>query len=160
MTIHELCKELNNWFDRGQPKWIGRVEINENSISYKGLQVGYSQGLVELQEGQYFRIVGSVFNDGVYQYPTNSLHNETFDGAIWAMAIPQEVIALSKEIDEWVEKYGKADSAAMSPFQSESFGGYSYSKGSRARSSDGNGTSDPNTWQSAFSDRLKLWRKA
>ena len=157
MSLYELCKELKNFFDR--EKWIGQIEIKSNVITYKGGQTFLGSRTVELQDGQYFRIVGSVFNDGVFVYPATSLHDETFDGAVWAMAVPPEVIALSKEIDKWVELYGGADSSAMSPFQSESFGGYSYSKGSKSRASDSNGE-NPNTWQSAFSDRLKLWRKA
>jgi len=106
-----------------------------------------------LQDGQYFRIVGSVFNDGVYQYPATGLTDETFDGAIWAMAIPSEVIALASDIEAWKEKYQSIDSPAMSPYNSESFGGYSYSKSS--------GGSDDlsGTWQGAFADRLNHWRK-
>lgn len=149
MSMTELCKELKNWFDRGQPKYFGTVVISGSTLS----------GKVSLQNGQYFRIVGSVFNDGVFRYPC-SLHDETFDGAIWAMTVPPDVIALSEEIDKWKAKYGDIDSATMSPFQSESFGGYSYSKGAISRSADGSGAINPNSWQAVFADRLKLWRKA
>lgn len=103
-----------------------------------------------LQNGQYFRIIGSVFNDGVYQYPASGLTDETFTGAIWALAIPRAVIALSEEINEWQEKNGAASS---SPYQSESFGGYSYSK-----ATDG-ATGGALTWQTAFRGRLNQWRK-
>ncbi len=160
MTLHELCKELNNWFDRGQPKWIGKISISDNKITFKG-ELSYTAGQsVGLQEGQYFRIVGSVFNDGVYQNPPATLKDESFDGAIWSMAIPADVIALLDEINAWIDLYGKADSAAMSPFQSESFGGYSYSKGAIGRSGEGSGATNPGSWQSVFADRLNLWRKA
>lgn len=112
--------------------------------------------LDELQDDQYFRIVGSVFNDGVYQYPATELKDETFEGAVWAMAIPAEVIALSTEIDEWKTKYAGVDSTNMSPYQSESFGGYSYSKGSGGSSIGGNAD---NTWQGVFKSELDNWRK-
>lgn len=102
-----------------------------------------------IQEGQYFRIVGSVFNDGIYKN-TNDLEltDELFVGAVWLMAIPKEVVALSDEIDEWISKNANV---INSPYQSESFGGYSYSK---ATSTDGG-----LTWQSFFANRLNKWRK-
>ena len=50
---------------------------------------------------------------------------------------------------------GGADSAAMSPYMSESFGGYSYSKGASNTASGGSVV----TWQDAFKTRLAPWRK-
>ena len=145
--LTELCKELNNWFD--QNRIIGEFKIEDGELT------GVSD---MLQDGQYFRIVGSVFNDGVYQYPAVGLKDEEFDGAVWAMAVPPSVIALSEEIEDWNEKYGGVDSQAMSPFQSESFGGYSYSKKSGASSYDGS-NSKANTWQGVFSARLNKYRR-
>ena len=136
-----LCKEINNWFE--QKKYFGEFVVEDGQLT----------GDFSLQENQYFRIVGSVFNDGVHQYPATDLTDETFDGAIWAMAIPSEVIALASEIEAWKNKYQSIDSPAMSPYNSESFGGYSYSKS-------GGGSSDlSGTWQGAFADRLNHWRK-
>lgn len=151
--IAELCQELRNWFDRGQPHLLGTVRIYGNSITVNGEDISSS-----LKMGQYFRIVGSVFNDGVYQFPADDLAEETFDGAIWAMAVPPDAVALSNEIDEWNDKYAGVDSAAMSPFNSESFNGYSYSK-STGGSSGGSGNMAPGTWQSAFANRMNKWRK-
>lgn len=144
--LTELCKEINNWFEYA--KFFGTFTIENNVIT----------GSYSLQENQYFRIVGSVFNDGVYKFDDDlELEDETFNGAIWAMAVPQEVIALAGDIKEWSDKYQSVDSAAMSPFNSESFGGYSYSKSSGASSS---GNVDlSGTWQGAFADRLNHWRK-
>ena len=141
-----LCKEINNWFECA--KFFGRFTVTDGVIT----------GNFSLQENQYFRIVGSVFNDGVYKYDENlQLVDETFDGAIWAMAVPNEVIALAADIKEWTDKYQTVDSVAMSPFNSESFGGYSYSKSSGGSSS---GNVDlSGTWQGAFADRLNHWRK-
>lgn len=139
-----LCKEINNWFE--QKKYFGEFVVEDGQLT----------GDFSLQENQYFRIVGSVFNDGVYKFDDNlELEDETFDGAIWAMAIPSEVIALASEIEAWKNKYQSLDSPAMSPYNSESFGGYSYSK-----SSGGSGSDDlSGTWQGAFADRLNHWRK-
>ena len=147
--LTELCKEINNWFNYNQPKYFGDFVI-------EGGELNDNYGL---QEGQYYRIIGSIFNDGVHKYgdETDVLSDEMFNGAVWAMAIPQEVIALAQEISAWKAKYQDLDSPAMSPYNSESFGGYSYSKGSASASS---GNIDlSGTWQGAFADRLNHWRK-
>lgn len=146
--LSELCKELRNWFNYNQPKWLGEIKISNGELE------GFSD---KLQEGQYFRVVGSVFNDGVYEYPYEFDKDETFEGGVWAMAIPEEVVALNDEIDEWQEKYGGVDSANMSPYQSESFGGYSYTKGSGSAGSTAGGSG--NTWKTVFADKLARWRK-
>lgn len=103
-----------------------------------------------LAEGQYFRIVGSVFNDGLHQYPAVDLTDETFTGSVWALAVPKAVIDLADEIQKWQEK--NAD-ALSSPYSSESFGGYSYSKATNSE------TGGAETWQSHFGQRLSAWRK-
>ena len=150
--LTELCQELKNWFDRGQPKWFGVFTIGESGSIKRGTEV------ISVQNDQYFRIVGSVFNDGVHKYPDDSLLEETFEGAIWAMAIPPQVIQLAEDIKAWHDKYGNIDSAAMSPYNSESFAGYSYSK-SGGGSAAGLASGGAGTWQGVFASRMKLWRK-
>ena len=145
--LTELCQELRNWFDR--ERHTGTFTIS----SYK-LDAPF------LVNGQYYRIIGSVFNDGIHQYSVNSrdvsLHDETFDGSVWALAIPAPVLQLAKEIKAWRAKYETPDSAAMSPYMSESFGGYSYQKGSALTSSD---TSGSTNWKRTFAGRMNAWRK-
>lgn len=136
--LTELCAELRNYFEVPNGRHFGKFEISGGSIA----------PLDFLQEGQYFRIVGSVFNDGVYQYPTASLTDEVFEGAVWAMWVPPAVIALAAEIEE----YNKSDAGKASPYTSESFGGYSYTKATDA-------TGAPIGWQKAFASRLRKWRK-
>lgn len=145
--LGEVCKELNNWFNYTIPKKFGTFVIADGQLVTD----------CDLLDGQFFRIVGSVLNDGVYEYPATELNDETFEGAVWGMAVPPEVVALADEIKEWQDKYGGVDSAAMSPFTSESFGGYSYTKGRSASSSGGD--SSTATWQSVFKSRLNKWRK-
>lgn len=128
---------LRNYFS--VQKWFGTYVIENGAVE-----------LPEVKDGQYFRIVGSVFNDGIYQNPANNLKDETFTGTVWALAIPQALLDLVTEIEAWQEKNG---TAASGPYQSESFGGYSYSLKSGA---DGSGGF---TWQSAFASRLNRWRK-
>jgi hypothetical protein len=140
--LTELCQELRNWFVH--KKYIGTFSIENGKITADFLA-----------DGQYFRIIGSIFNDGVHQYPTTGLADEVFDGEVWALAIPQAVINLDTVISEWQQKYGGADSFALSPFQSESFGGYSRSKGASGNANGNAGVS----WQSAFASQLNKWRK-
>lgn len=135
MFLTELCAELHNYFEVS--KHFGTFEISGGQIS-----------LDFLQNGQYFRIIGSTFNDGVYQYPTYDLTDEEFNGAIWAMAVPPAVVALSAEIEE----HNNSEAAKVSPYVSESFGGYSYTK-----ATDSNGV--PIGWEKAFASRLRKWRK-
>lgn len=146
-TIFEVCQYLKNWFDRNQPKYYGNVSIINGALAETyGLKVG-----------QYFRIVDSTLNEGVYKYPLTTLTDETFNGAIWGMALPSAFVALLDEIETWKTKYASADSVAMSPFTSENVPGvYSYSK-----SSGGNDTTTDKsgTWQGAFGARLAPYRK-
>lgn len=139
MELTELCKELNNWFDIDRK--FGVFTIENGSL----------QDDVGLKENQYFRIVGSIFNDGVYKYPAEELTDETFEGAVWAMAIPPEVIALNTDITNWESEH--ADTI-KSPFQSESFGGYSYSKDTSLTE---NGASS--AYKKVFGSQLNKWRK-
>ena len=146
--LNELCGYLRNYFDR--ERYFGDFTIS-------GGVIAPVDGLA-LLENQYIRFVGSVLNDGVYQYKAagiQGLVDEAFNGAIWSLAIPKEVIAIDKEIDAWQAKYGGSDSAAMSPFTSESFGGYSYSKCAVGENSAGG----LGGWQNAFASRLSQWRK-
>ena len=142
--LDELCAELRNYFIGGVSNiHNGTFTISEGSL----------EPLPFLQNDQYFRIVGSVFNDGVYQYPATELKDETFTGSIWAMAVPPAVIALSDEIDDWVQ--ANADTLA-SPYQSESFGGYSYSKASGGSAG---GTGGAYGWKDQFASKMARWRR-
>lgn len=141
--LTELCAELKNYFIRDIYEDIhyGWYTISNGSID-----------LPYLIEGQYFRIVGSVLNDGVYQYPVTKLSDEEFTGAVWAMAVPPAVVALADEIKAWNEENAEIIS---SPFSSESFGGYSYNKTSVY----GGGESQIMTWKVQFASRLSKWRR-
>lgn len=156
--LTELCLFLKNWFEI--EKCYGDFRIVDGVLTY-------SDGtLPPLQDGQYFRIIGSVFNDGVYLHspnasentPSEALRDEEFNGSVWCLALPKELISLADEISAWEAKYGGADSAALSPFNSESFGGYSYSKSGGGSGAGGSGTG-AGGWQSAFASKLQRYRK-
>ena len=136
MDLTNLCAELRNYFET--KKRFGTFTISGGSISPSDF----------LQDGQYFRIVGSVFNDGVHRHPAHDLTDETFDGAVWAMAVPPAVVELLQKIQE----FESATANAPTAYTSESFGGYSYTK-----ATDENGL--PVGWRSVFKSELNRWRK-
>ena len=148
VLMDEVCGYLHNFFVK-KPDGVHRDNF---VISNGAIDVDF------LQENQYFRIKGSIFNDGVHKYPATDLEDEEFIGEVWAMAVPQGVLAVLKDIQDWNAKYGGVNSVNYSPFVSESFNNYSYSKGSR---SNGNGSSSgtPTTWQDVFGNRLVRWRR-
>lgn len=137
--LEQVLMNIRNWFPVNGGIYSGTFTIKDGGIT-----------LPFLADMQYFRICGSVFNDGLHQYNVLDLIDETFNGTIWALAIPKSVIDLSKEIEKWQEKNGEA---VASPYSSESFGGYSYSKATDAE------TGGAVTWQSAFKQQLSAWRK-
>lgn len=137
--LEQVLMNIRNWFTVEGGIHSGTFSIKDGGIT-----------LPFLADGQYFRIIGSVFNDGLHQYPATDLVDEEFSGVIWALAIPPAVVDLSDEIQKWQEKNGEV---ASSPFSSESFGGYSYSKATDAE------TGGAVTWQSAFKRQLSAWRK-
>ena len=137
--LEQVLMHLKNWFLVPGGIHEGTYTIEDGSIA-----------LPFLANGQYFRICGSVFNDGLHQYPASDLKSESFDGTVWALAVPQAVIDLAAEIEAWQKKNGDA---SVSPYQSESFGGYQYSKATDSASG------GAVTWQTAFRSRLNAWRK-
>ena len=142
LILTEICEYLNNYF--WEKKISGNFTISDGAIEAIGLK-----------DGQYFRIIGSTFNDGVHIYPATDLKDEEFEGSVWAMAVPATVIAIASDIKDWQTLYGSADSSAMSPFNSESFAGYSYSKSGSGNANSGSNT----TWQDVFGGRLNKYRK-
>ena len=137
--LEQVLMNIRRWFPVEGGIHSGTFTIKDGGIT-----------LPFLADMQYFRICGSVFNDGLHQYNVLDLVDETFNGTIWALAIPKSVIELADEIQKWQEKNGEA---SVSPYQSESFGGYSYSKATDAE------TGGAVTWQSAFKKQLSAWRK-
>lgn len=144
VTLTDFCGECRNYFIRGA------ADIHFGTYEISG---GFIQPLDFLQEGQYFRICGSVFNDGVWVYPFDGLRDEIFTGSVWAMSVPSDALALADEIDRWAEKNGEA---INSPYQSESFDGYSYTKSYSGAAS---GAASAITWQGQFASRLNRFRK-
>ena len=150
--LTELCQELKNWFDR--ERIDGTFEIRGGRIIPKGQTRWQTAPTL----GMHVRIIGSWNNDGVHQLPDYSLQNETFTGSVWLLSIPKPVIDLAEEIRVWKEKYESVESGAMSPYTSESWGGYSYQKTAPGGSGGGSGGGSYG-WRSAFKPRLNAYRK-
>lgn len=142
--LSEICGYLRNWF-----LVPGGVHIDTYTVSESG-----TLALPFLAEGQYFRVIGSVFNDGIYKYGEGGLAEETFHGAVWALAIPPALVSIAEEIEKW-----NTDNAAAlaSPYQAESFGGYSYTLAGGGSGTDGE-TQTAN-WRNVFGAKLSRWRK-
>ena len=150
--LTQVCEYLNNYFVMSSQ--TGDFTIAGGSIV----------GADFLKEGQRFLISGSVLNDGIYTWRAAGIRNdddtagaglsgETFTGAICGLAVPPQLLSLTAEITTWVGKYGDV---INSPYQSESFGGYSYTRASAEKSAGGSGAAG---WQDVFASRLKRWKK-
>lgn len=134
--LEKILSYLNNDFrvSDKEPE-TKQWEITDGALEVEGVK-----------SGQYVRIFGSVFNDGVYQYPLSGLTDEAFEGCVIPLAIPKVIILLADEIGEWSKKN------QPTAFTSESFGGYAYSKATKA-----NGTATG--WREVFADDLKPYKK-
>lgn len=109
--------------------------------------------LDDLLNNQYYRITGSIFNDGLHKNPETGMTDETFRGTILPMAVPKNVQDVSKEIGEWIDEYG---TVMYSPYQEEHVEGvYTYKRATSGRWY-GDSISD---WQTVFAKRLNAWRK-
>lgn len=145
--IEQICAHIHNYFDMDEYRRYWHRETGEFTIANGALSLPF------LLPGQYFRIDGSRFNDGVHQYPADDLQDETFTGAIYEMRPKRAFLQLCADIEAWQEKNG---AAAAGPYQSESFGGYSYTlAGGNGNNGEGLGAG----WQNSFRTRLDPWRK-
>ena len=144
--LEQVCAYIHNYFTRRDGVALDRAE-GQFTIEGGALPLDF------LKPGNYFLIRGSDFNDGVHTYPADDLIDETFTGTVYKMVPPKGFVALVNEITSWQDKYGNA---VNSPFQSESFAGYSYTK---KGGSSADGTDSTASWQSTFATSLSQWRK-
>ena len=134
MPLFEMCAECKNFFSTENDRHKGTFTVKDGAFA----------PLDFLQDGQYFRVVGSTFNDGVYQYPEANLTDETFTGEVWAMRVPPAFIERSDRIDAWTAKHAET---LKTPYTSESFAGYSYT------------IAQNQSAMQIFSRELNKWRK-
>ena len=141
MTIDTVCGDLHNYFE--DRRVIGDYTIENGIIS-----------LPFLVDGQYYRITGSKFNDGVHVYheqpieeDSDELTDEIFHGGIWTMNIPKAFVQLCEKI----KAYNESEAAQPSPYTSENISGfYSYTRASI----------EDSAWKKVFGSELNRYRKA
>ena len=149
--LTEVCNFIHNYFEIARQ--TGEFKVENGTIDLSDL----------LYYGQRFRIVGSHLNDGIYTYRENEIYNddntevaelsdETFTGAVYAMSVPRDVWQLVFDIQAWINKN---KTVLDSPYTSESFGGYSYTKASGSGATAGGVLG----WQDVFRSRLNAYRK-
>lgn len=143
--LTEICAEIKNYFVADKDD----IHIGDFTIS-DGAFVPPLDFPTD-----YIRIVGSHLNDGVHKLSDEDLQDEEFHGGVWIMSPPADFLNLVEDISNWQTKNGGPDSAAMSPFSSESFGGYSYSKYGVG----GNSASTGADWVATYASRLSAYRK-
>lgn len=148
--LNTICAEIRNYFTFEKDKHFGDFAIVSGAIT-PSFDI----------PTDYIRIVGSHKNDGVHKRGDsgfNLVDEGEFHGAVWVMSPPKDFLALVAEIEAWQAKNGGLDSQAMSPFNSESFGGYSYSKSSGGSSASGS-ASGAASWVAAYNGRLSIYRR-
>lgn len=141
--MEKLLGSLNNYFySFGE---FGTHKIDFGRITVVG----------KYRVGQYVKVVGSTLNDGVYLVAqvndgtislNGDLIDEEFEGTVFSLAIPRQLIDLADEIKEF-----KAQNVA-GIYVSESFEGYSYTRAT-------NGRGGVATWKDVFKEDLRQYRK-
>lgn len=147
--LEDVLWHIHNWFV------YDTIDADSCQIVEGALPASVTSSLLD---GQWYRIRGSILNDGLHQHPAADLTDETFDGSLDTLVIPKPLLRVVEEIQDYIERSADAiEKAQSSPFQSESFGGYSYSlRGDLTSNSTSGGLSG---WQAAFASRLNPWRK-
>ena len=139
LSMYELLLYLRNFFP-GMKWTFQNEEIQEGRLPLPGLEYG-----------DYYLIEGSRRNDGIHKYGDNDLKSEAYTGIVTEICVPPAVVSLLADINAWITKNQQA---LESPYQSESFGGYSYTK-----SSGSSGSGESVSWKTVFAPRLRIWRK-
>ena len=115
--ITNMCGLLRNYFTDKEHIFSGTYTIVDKSLN-----------IDFIKSDQYFRITGSVFNNGVYCNNPDDLkrlRDETFSGTIWAMSVPADFIELCDDAERFKEKISEI-SGNFSGYVSETWGGYTY----------------------------------
>ena len=144
--LERVLTHIHNFFDHGS------FYLSDCTI-----EGGRLPRSVTLPEGVWYRIEGSLLNDGLHRHVAPDLNDETFAGTVTVCAVPNALLDIVEEIQEWVDANAEARAkAASTPYQSESFDGYSYNLRGDLSGSTGH---ELTGWQSAFATELNAWRK-
>lgn len=155
VTLERVLSHIHNWFTR-------------ETLSLSGCEVVGGQLPASVAEripdGAWYRIEGSYLNDGLHLRGEvdEGLTDESIDGTLSVLSVPRALLTVVDEITDWIDATSEARSkAASSPYQSESFGGYTYSMRSdlTGGSSGSSGNGGLNGWQAAFRSDLNPYRR-
>jgi len=141
--LTEICAYLHNYFD--YERHSGEISIVSGEIFCNGEKI-------TLEEGQYFALFRSRIPLGVFNVVPA---DKNFVGSVWLMDVPKAILDADTWAKEWMVKNGGATSEANSVFQSESFGGYSYNKGTNTSGKGGMSVFD----NAQFARMLNPYRK-
>ena len=145
-TLEQVLYHIHNWFSYD--------ELNVRCA----ISDGQLPASVSIPEGAWYRIEGSLLNDGLHRHPAEDLRDETFDGTITICAIPNALLDVVEEIEDWQQAYNAGRKKALeSPYTSESFDGYSYNMRDYTGANTASG--GLSGWQAEFASRLNPWRK-
>jgi hypothetical protein len=156
-TLEQVLYHIHNWFERDA------LSVTDCKVQDGSLPASVSS---QIPLGAWYRVEGSYLNEGLHlrldEFPegeSEGLTDETFTGTVTVLAIPHALLLVAEEISEWVAATSEARSKALSsPYQSESFGGYSYTVRDVGGSS-GSASAGGGGWQAAFASDLSPWRK-
>lgn len=145
--LEEVMRYVNNRFDRdADGRFVGSAS-GAFSVADGTLEVD------GLKEGQWFWVEGSALNDGLHQYPDDGMEDEDFEGRVVFLRVPRAFADIADEIEAW---NSENSNVVDSPLQSESFGGYSYT---RAQGGASGNEAPAAAWQLHFGARLRPYRK-
>ena len=138
--MEKVMRACNNAFEVGYWEGVVTVDATNKTISVDGSSV---KGV-----NDYVFIADSLYNNGLFkpEDPASAYTDETFTGKVWLLAPPKDFIRLCDEISTWTEKNPAGG------YVSESFGGYSYSRGAKS-----NGAAV--SWEDVFSDAITPYRR-
>ena len=143
-TVCEVMRYCANFFEHGYID--ADFTVSEDGV------LSPIDGIVS---GQYVAVQGSTLHDGVYRIEGGRLDAgsafvpaEVFSGRIWLLHPPADFLNVCRMVEAFENASGKVNG----PFQSESFGAYSYTRASGANGG-------LLTWQEAFSSRLRPYVK-
>lgn len=138
VNVEAVMRYVNNFFEVSE--FSGEFTIADHKLLLPE----------ELPADTFIAVKGSLFNDGVHLL--NVLHqfkaDETFKGVVYILHPPEGFIEICDAIAAYDEKN------PTGAYVSESFGGYSYNRGSGSSET---GTASP--WQQAFGVALRPYRR-
>lgn len=164
-VIEQMCAETHNYFETDKVSGIYKIKDGNIELPF-------------LEKYQFFRIVGSKWNDGIYVYSSDfwilrastweevRAENESWKDLLsrrWSELVehdlvdeefggeiwPMNIPRAFLNLSQEISAYIESGADKVSGYTSESFGGYSYSKASAGS----------NAWENAFASKLKRWRK-